>query len=92
MRIEAGVVHHELNQILHKEQQTTESMLNNDKNIPEWKKVPSDLDIDNVPKITISAIFSEVESLLNEKGAIATASTAEKLQTANTKPVYNRLL
>ena len=32
-------------------------MLNNDKNLPEWKKVPivpSDLDIDNVPKITIS--------------------------------------
>ena len=85
MRIEAGVVHHELNPILHKEQQTTESMLNNDKNLPEWKNVPSDLDIDNVPKITISAIFSEVESLLNEKGAITTASTAEKLRTANYK-------
>ena len=50
-------MHHELNPILHKEQQTTESMSNNDKNLPEWKNVPTDLDINNVQKITISAIF-----------------------------------
>ena len=58
-------------------------MLNNDKNLPEWKKVPvvpSDLHIDNNPKTTISAIFTDAESLLNEKGAITkAASTDERL-------------
>ena len=56
---------HELNPVLHKEQQTTESLLNNDKNPPEWKKipiVPSDIGIDNVPETTISAIISEAGS------------------------------
>ena len=41
LSIETSVVQHELNPILHKEQQTTESLLNNDKNLPEWKKVPT---------------------------------------------------
>ena len=65
-----STVQHELNPILQKEQQTTESLLNNGKNLPEWNKVPvvpSDLDIDNVTKTTISAIFSEADTLLNEK-------------------------
>ena len=57
--------------------------MNNDKNLPEWKKVPvvpSDLHIDNNPKTTISAIFTDAESLLNEKGTIAkAASTDERL-------------
>ena len=57
--------------------------MNNDKNLPEWKKVPvvpSDLHIDNNPKTTISAIFTDAESLLNEKGAITkAASTDERL-------------
>ena len=68
LKIKASVAKEEWNSILHREQQTTESLLSNDKNFPEWKKVPivpSDLDIDNVPKTTISAIFSEAESLLN---------------------------
>ena len=89
MRIEASVAQHKLNLILHKEQQTTESLWNNDKNLPEWKKVPivpADRDIDNVPKPTISAIFSEAESLLNEKGAITkAASIEERLRTAKDK-------
>ena len=72
-----------MNPILHKEQQTTEFLLNNDKDLLEWKKlpiVPSDLDIDNVPKTTISTTFSEAESLMNEKGAITkAASTDERL-------------
>ena len=89
LSIETSVVQHELNPILHKEQQTTESLLNNDNNLPEWKKVPivpSDLDIDNVPKTTISAIFSEAESLLNEKGAITkAASNDERLRTVKDK-------
>ena len=57
--------------------------MNNDKNLPEWKKVPvvpSDLHIDNNPKTTISAIFTDAESLLNEKGAITKAAfTDERL-------------
>ena len=89
MRIDASVVQHELNPILHNEQQTTESLSNNDNNLPERKKVhivPSDLDIDYVPKTTISAIFSEAESLLNEKGAITKASFAhERLRTFEDK-------
>ena len=83
LRIEASVGQHELNPILHKEQQTTESLLNNDKDLLEWKKlpiVPSDLDIDNVPKTTISTTFSEAEPIMNEKGAITkAASTDERL-------------
>ena len=70
LKVKASVAKEEWNSILHREQQTTESLLSNDKNFPEWKKVPivtSDLDINNVPKTTISAIFSEAESLLNEK-------------------------
>ena len=48
--------------------------------------VPSDLDIDNALKTTISAIFSEAESLLNEQGAIAKpASTDEILRTVEDK-------
>ena len=89
LRIEASVAQHKLNLILHKEQQTTESLWNNDKNLPEWKKVPivpADRDIDNVPKPTISAIFSEAESLLNEKGAITkAASIDERLRTVKDK-------
>ena len=84
MRIKASVVEHELNPILHKGQQITESLLNNDKNLKEWKKVPtvpSDLDIGNVPK-TSWAISTEARSLLNEKGAITKAtSTDERLRT-----------
>ena len=83
LRIGATVVQHKLNPVLHKEQQTTESLLNNGKNLPEWKKVPmisSGLDIDNVPKTTILAIFSKAESLLNEKRGINKgASTDERL-------------
>ena len=83
LRIEASVGQHELNPILHKEQQTTESLLNNDKDLLEWKKlpiVPSGRDIDNVPKTTISTTFSEAESIMNEKGAITkAASTDERL-------------
>ena len=94
MRIE--VQQYELNPTLHKEQQTTEYLLNNDNNLPEWKRVlivPSDLDTVNVPKSTISAIFSEAESLLNEKEAITKAvSTDERLRTVKDKPVYNLLL
>ena len=63
--------------------------MNNDKNVPEWKKVPiipSDLYIDNVPKNTISAIFSEAKSLWNEKGAITkAASTDQRLKTVKDK-------
>ena len=88
-RIETSVVQHGLNPISHKEQQTTESLLSNDKNLPEWKKapiVPSDLDIDNIPKSTISALFNEAESLLNEKGAILkAASNDERLRTVKDK-------
>ena len=57
--------------------------MNNDKNLPEWKKVPvvpSDLHIDNNPKTTVSAIFTDAEWLLNEKEAITkAASTDERL-------------
>ena len=55
--------------------------MNNDKNLPEWKKVPvvpSDLHIDNNPKTTISAIFTDAESLLNEKGAITKAASTDE--------------
>ena len=73
-----------MNPILHKEQRTTESLFNNDNNLTEWMKisiVPSDLDIDNVPKTTILAIFSEAEILLSEKGATTkAASTDERLR------------
>lgn len=61
LRIKATVVQHELNSVLQKEQQTTESFLNNCKFLPQWKKVPitpSDLDINYVPKTAISAILS----------------------------------
>ena len=64
--MEASIVKDEWNPILHNEQQTTESLLSNDKNFKEWKKVPivpSDLDIDNVVRTTISAIFTEAKSL-----------------------------
>ena len=64
LRTGASAAQHEFNPILHKEQQTTESLLNNKKNLPEWKKVPiisSDLDINNVPKTTVLAMK------LNEK-------------------------
>ena len=67
LRTGASVAQHEFNPILHKEQQTTESLLNNKKNLPEWKKVPiisSDLDINNVPKTTVLAMK------LNEKRGI----------------------
>ena len=55
--------------------------------------VPSDLDIDNVPKTTISAIFSEAESLLNEKGAITkAASNDERLRTVKDKTSVQPLI
>ena len=89
LRIVASVEQHKLNPILHKEQQTIEPLLSNDKILPEWKKHPiisSDLDIDDVPKNTILAIFSEAESLLNEKGTITQpASTDEKLRIVKDK-------
>ena len=56
-------------------------MLNNDKNLPERKNVPvvpSDLHIDNNPKTTISSIFTDAESLLNEKGAINKATCTDE--------------
>ena len=63
--------------------------MNNDKNLLEWKKisiVPSNLDINNVPKTTILATFSEAEFLLNEKGGITkAASTDERLRTVKDK-------
>ena len=40
--------------------------------------VPSDVGMDNVPKTTISGIFSEAESSLNEKGAITTAPSTDE--------------
>ena len=90
MRVEASIVEHALNLVLHKEQQITEPFLNNDKKLKEWEKVPivpSNLDIGNIAKATISAISSKVESLLNEKGAITkAASFDERLRTAK---VYN---
>ena len=58
LRIEDSVTQHELYPILHKELQTTEFFLNNNKNLPEWKKVVrSYLHIDNVPKITSFSKF-----------------------------------
>ena len=66
LRMETSIMKDELNPILHNEQQTTESLLSNDKNFQEWKKVsivPSDLDIENVLRTTISAIFTEAKSL-----------------------------
>lgn len=39
--------------------------------------VPSALDISNVPKTTILAISSEAGPLLNEKGAITKATSAD---------------
>ena len=90
MRVEASIVEHALNLVLQKEQQITEPFLNNDKKLKEWEKVPivpSNLDIGNIAKATISAISSKVESLLNEKGAITkAASFDERLRTAK---VYN---
>ena len=40
LRTEARVTKDEWNRILYKEQQTTESLLNNEENLQEWKKVP----------------------------------------------------
>ena len=64
--------------------------MNNDKNLPEWKKVtidPSDLNIYNVPKTAISAIFSEAESLLNEKGGITKVALTDESLTVKDKTI-----
>ena len=64
--------------------------MNNDKNLPEWKKVtidPSDLNIYNVPKTAISAIFSEAESLLNEKGGITKVASTDETLTVKDKTI-----
>ena len=65
LKIKASVAKEEWNSILHREQQTTESLLSNDKNFPEWKKVQS-------PSLAKKVVFFPLKKKENKKIMILT--------------------